>query len=89
MIPMTSILLVLFLLLGPIRYSRSSSAALRVFGPRPLIRDVFTREQELSREEKEFHMGGVGVVSPNSKELNLNSAASVMPHAHAHAASQF
>ena len=28
------------------RYNRFSSASIRVFGPRPLIREVFTREQE-------------------------------------------
>lgn len=31
------------------RYSMSSSAAIRVFGPRPVVREIFLREQTLTR----------------------------------------
>eukprot|EP00440_Ansanella_granifera_P002981 gb/GFBE01003252.1/.p1 GENE.gb/GFBE01003252.1/~~gb/GFBE01003252.1/.p1 ORF type:complete len:646 (+),score=120.52 gb/GFBE01003252.1/:1-1938(+) len=35
------------------KYSSRSSPALRIFGPRPVIREVFAREQEMRRRERE------------------------------------
>ncbi|CAJ1459487.1 unnamed protein product [Effrenium voratum] len=56
------------------RYSRYSSAALRVFGPRPLVRDVFLREQEVHRKKMQGCLNACWIVCEG---LHWNAACAV------------